>query len=87
MCLNEVRLERRPGIFVLRLGAQGPAVFLKLTIFRDEACPPCSRSQHTRSASYRGFQVVRQDCRSPRASYRSPPGPLPIFARSAHRGG
>ena len=35
--LDEVRLEQSPGIFLLRLGAPGPAVFLKLPCFRDEA--------------------------------------------------
>ena len=32
-----MRLERRPSIFLLQLGAPGPAVFLKLPRFRDKA--------------------------------------------------
>ena len=37
LCLNEVRLEQRLGIFLLGLGARGPEVFLKLPRFCDEA--------------------------------------------------
>ena len=35
--LDEVRLERCPGIFLLRLGPPGPSVFLKISCFCDEA--------------------------------------------------
>ena len=32
-----MRLEQRPGLILLRLGLPGPAVFLKLSRFCDEA--------------------------------------------------
>ena len=37
LSLDEVHLEQRPGLFLLQLGAPGPAVFLKLPHFRNEA--------------------------------------------------
>ena len=37
MRLDEVRLEQRPGLFLLRLGASGLVVLLKFPCFRDKA--------------------------------------------------
>ena len=35
--LDEVCLERRPGLLLLRIGVPGPSVFLKLSRFCDKA--------------------------------------------------
>ena len=35
--LDEVCMERCPGLLLLRLGAPGPAVFLKFPRLRDKA--------------------------------------------------
>ena len=37
LCRFEVCLERRPGLFLIQLGAQGPAVYLKISCLCNEA--------------------------------------------------